>query len=265
MPYSELRADAIQKTLRTLEARVSERFPDRGLAKVAGELRQVADSHVARLRDVEAPHYRLRFMVALVLLAGIAAIGFGIYQKIRILRAMPDEIYSFEGVEAIVNIALLVSAGVWFLLNLEARLKRERALVALHELRSIAHIIDMHQLTKDPASLVSDTQRTKSSPTRDLTAFELLRYLDYCTELLSLTGKLAALYMQKLRDPVIIAAANDIENLTSGFSQKIWQKIMLVEAEVRHAETLAAAKAPVSPVPQMQTSTLSNSQGDPSP
>jgi hypothetical protein len=245
MPYSELRADAIQKTLRTLEARVRERFPGRGLAQVAGELGDVADRHVDRLKHVEAPNLKLRLLIAIVLAAGLFAIAFGVIQKVRMLTAAPDEIYSFEGVEAIVNIALLVAAGVWFLLNLETRWKRERALAGLHELRSIAHIIDMHQLTKDPTSLVNNANRTQSSPERDLTAFELLRYLDYCAEMLSLTGKLAALYMQKLRDPVIIDAANDIEALTSGFSQKIWLKIALVESEVRRTDRKRADQRPV--------------------
>ena len=146
---------------------------------------------------------------------------------------------------------LLVGAGTWFLLNLEARIKRERALAALHELRSIAHVIDMHQLTKDPTSFVGQGQRTASSPERDLTPFQLMRYLDYCAEMLSLTGKLAALYMQKLRDPVVIATVNEIEHLTSGFSQKVWQKIMIIRSEVEPTEiakaitTTAPAGAPV--------------------
>ncbi len=262
MPYNELRADAIQKTLRTLEARVKERFPDRGLAQVASELVNVSERHVARLKIVEAANLKLRALISIVLAGGIFVISFGIVQKIRMLMASPDEIYSFEGVEAIANIALLVGAGVWFLLNLETRLKRERALAALHELRSIAHIIDMHQLTKDPASLVNNGNRTASSPTRDLTPFELLRYLDYCAEMLSLTAKLAALYMQKLRDPVIIDAANDIEALTSGFSQKIWQKIMLVEAEVRRTSRVGAPQTPTASA--LAPPPLSKNQGDPS-
>jgi hypothetical protein len=61
-----------------------------------------------------------------------------------------------------------------------------------------------------------------------MSQFELIRYLDYCTEMLSLTGKLAALYMQNMRDPVIIEAVNEIEDLTTGLSRKIWQKIMIL-------------------------------------
>jgi hypothetical protein len=236
MPYSQLDPGKITATARTLAQRVAERFPGRGLAQVCNELFETSSRQVTRLDDISKPHFRLRALVTLVLAFGVTAIGFGVVQKIRLLNSNPGELYSFEGVEAIANMILLVGAGVWFLLNLEARIKRERALAALHELRSIAHVIDMHQLTKDPTSFVSRGQRTASSPERDLTSFELMRYLDYCAEMLSLTGKLAALYVQKLRDPVIIDTVNEIEHLTASFSQKIWLKIMIIRTEIDPAE-----------------------------
>ena len=43
----------------------------------------------------------------------------------------------------------------------------------------------------------------------------MTRYLDYCSEMLSLTNKLAALYAQYLPDAVVIDAVNDIEQLTT--------------------------------------------------
>ena len=55
-----------------------------------------------------------------------------------------------------------------------------------------------------------------------------MRYLDYCSEMLSLTGKLAALYMQNMRDPIVIESVNEIEDLTTSLSRKIWQKIMIL-------------------------------------
>jgi hypothetical protein len=57
---------------------------------------------------------------------------------------------------------------------------------------------------------------------------DLLRYLDYCSDMLALTGKLAALYMQDVQDPVIIQTVNEIENLTGNLSRKIWQKMMMM-------------------------------------
>jgi len=116
-----------------------------------------------------------------------------------------------------------------FLVTVEARVKRSRALLALHELRTIAHVIDMHQLTKDPSLLRGDAILTPSSPRRRMSFFELTRYLDYCSEMLSLTGKIAALYAQELRDAVVLSAVNEIEVLTTALSRKIWQKIMILQ------------------------------------
>ena len=48
--------------------------------------------------------------------------------------------------------------------------------------------------------------------------------------MLSLTAKLAALYAEKLSDPVVLEAVGDIERLTSDLSSKIWQKITIVQS-----------------------------------
>ena len=71
-----------------------------------------------------------------------------------------------------------------------------------------------------------------------MSSFELTRYLDYCSEMLSLTSKLAALYAQNLPDPVVIDAVNEIESLTTNLSQKIWQKITLVSASLGRGDFL---------------------------
>jgi hypothetical protein len=55
----------------------------------------------------------------------------------------------------------------------------------LHRLRSIAHVVDMHQLTKDPDFALRSTAPTAASPERTLSQSELARYLDYCSELLA--------------------------------------------------------------------------------
>ncbi len=105
---------------------------------------------------------------------------------------------------------------MFFLITLEVRVKRRRALKAIHELRSLAHIIDMHQLTKDPHVLLGQGPQTANSPMRTLTPYQLARYLDYCSEMLSLIGKLAALYVQRFDDQVALAAVDGIEDLTNG-------------------------------------------------
>jgi len=131
--------------------------------------------------------------------------------------------------ESAVNEVILLAIAIFFMLSLETKAKRRSALKSLHRLRSIIHIVDMHQLTKDPEYLLSPSVPTMSSPERSLTRFQLSRYLDYCSELFSLTSKVAALYAQHLRDPVILDAVNDIETLAASLSNKVWQKIMILD------------------------------------
>jgi hypothetical protein len=102
-------------------------------------------------------------------------------------------------------------------------------LAALHELRSVAHVIDMHQLTKDPDSARRPDLATPSSPKRTLDRFELSRYLDYCSEMLSVTTKLAALYAQESDDTLVLGAVREIEGMAGALSSKIWQKIMIID------------------------------------
>ena len=131
-----------------------------------------------------------------------------------------------------------------FLLKLEERLKRRRALAALHELRSIVHVIDMHQLTKDPSKFIVGGN-TPSSPPLLLNEFQMTRYLDYCSEMVSLTSKVAVLFAQSLDDQAVAEVVSDIERIAAGLSQKIWQKIVILQ-ELRTATDAAATVAPSS-------------------
>src|SRR4029077_6106496 len=104
---------------------------------------------------------------------------------------------------------------------------------AIHELRALAHIIDMHQLTKDPESYFGRGQNTTVVRKRAMSPFELNRYLDYCSDALAVISKIAALYVQDFEDPVLLDAVDDVEDLTAGLSRKIWQKIRIFESMTR--------------------------------
>lgn len=98
---------------------------------------------------------------------------------------------------------------------------RDRALKAIHELRALAHIVDMHQLTKDPESYAGQGQHKARIRKRAMTPFELNRYLDYCSDALALISKIAALYVQGFQDPVLLDAVDDVEDLTAGSAQNL--------------------------------------------
>ena len=134
-----------------------------------------------------------------------------------------------QGLDSAVNALVLLGGAVFFLVTWERRIRRSRVLKALHVLRSFAHIIDMHQLTKDPERVVGPGPSTPSSPKRTLSPFELTRYLDYCSEMLALISKIGALYVQRIEDPATLSAVDDLADLTTGLSRNIWQKIIILD------------------------------------
>jgi hypothetical protein len=227
--YRALDANEIIATLRRLETRISERFPGRGLQTICQEL--VSISEQVQQKSAEIARANIGLRVLLIILVAAAAAGMLVIAFTVQLQVGTPEIFGvFQGVEAAANIVVLLGALLFFLVTLESRVKRRKALHDLHAFRSIAHVIDMHQLTKDPSVVITEGPATQSSPRRTMTRFQLSRYLDYCSEMLSLTSKLAALYAQNLPDPVIIEAVKDIEQLTTNLSNKIWQKITILDA-----------------------------------
>jgi hypothetical protein len=220
-------------TLERLHARIAERFPDAGLTRVAADLVEIARQTSARARSIAQPLLLLRLGVILIV-AATASFGAWliIHSPLPRLQLNPDVAGMAQGLEAAVNLLILAGASIWFLMSLEQRLKRRRALKDLHELRSFAHVIDMHQLTKDPTLVLSHAPRTAASPQREMSQFQLTRYLDYCAEMLSLIGKLAALYAEHTRDPQIVEAVNGVEDLATNLGRKIWQKITILSALV---------------------------------
>ncbi len=229
MPFRSLDPEKILATADRLERRVVERFPGRGLARVAGEVVTLARATRAEVEALQPPLWWLRGLVALVVVAG-AAVFLWVGSILPLSQVGREAIGSVQSIEAAINTALLAGLGLVALVRLEARVKRNRVAARLHELRSIIHVIDMHQLTKDPVTLSPDFTPTETSPARDLTAVEMSRYLDYCSELLAITGKLAALYSQAVPDEGVAQAVTDIELLGSSLSRKIWQKISLIDA-----------------------------------
>lgn len=228
--YRTLDPEKLVLVLDRLEHRILERFPAASLARVCAELARIARETRARVMKIEAPNRPLR-AVMLVLVTGLAALLVKVGWLIDFSKTSADSVYSvLQGIEAALNIIVLMAAALWSLITLEDRLKRRRAIAALHELRSIVHVIDMHQLTKDPEVLVGGPERhTASSPDRTLSPFDLTRYLNYCSEMLSLSAKVAAVYAQSLPDQVVAETANELEQVATNLSQKIWQKITIVQ------------------------------------
>lgn len=229
--YQELSFTAIKDTLIRLQSRVSERFPGSGLSNVCAKLLEITDGTQERIGEINRPNWLLRTLIGAILLAGTLLLSSLVWLLVTSTRASDDLFGVVQGVDSSFNILILMGAALFFLGSLEDRRRRKLALRALHELRSIVHIIDMHQLAKDPSAFAI-SRSTPSSPDRPLGPELTLRYLDYCSEMLSLSSKVAALYAQSYPDPVVTEAVSDIERTATGLSQKIWQKINIIHRDI---------------------------------
>ena len=246
-----LKNERIIETIAKLQQRISDRFPNSGLADLCGQLHQVSQQAAEKSDKISQPIVWIRissYLLAATLLALILALIYYATQNLGI----KDEDLSFDNViqtfDAAASGGLFIGAAIYFLINLEKRIKRGQALAAVHELRSIAHIIDMHQLTKDPERLFGTYQGTSNSPKETMSVLQLGRYLDYCTEMLSLNGKIAALYINQYDDPEVVAAVGEVEQLCTGLSRKIWQKIMVLNRHRTMSFTEEAHTGPKAPL-----------------
>jgi hypothetical protein len=223
--YRRLDSERIIETVKSVHKRIEKRFPQSGLSKVVAELLKVAEETVTRTKWIQEPHLTLRIAAGTLSLAIILLI---LLMLFRIHQIGFDNYVNFiQALDASLGSVVFIGAAIIFLVSWENRIKRQRALKAIHELRAMAHIVDMHQLTKDPESYF--VPGGPANVKRSMTSFEMNRYLDYCSEALALISKIAALYVQGFQDPVLLDAVDDVEDLTAGFSRKIWQKITILE------------------------------------
>jgi hypothetical protein len=224
--YRSLDVEKVIETIRHLDLRIQDRFPNSGLGKVCGELEDLAEVTKQRIEWIKTPKMWIRIGIGSIIVLMIVILVYTISTfKVSSGDFTVGDLVQIS--EAGINDIVLIGAAIFFLFSVENRVKRGRALKVLYELRSIAHVIDMHQLTKDPSRQAS--HNTAHSPKVNLTPLELTRYLDYCSEMLSLTSKVGALYAQAIDDGVVLQTVNEVEELTTSLSQKIWQKIMVIK------------------------------------
>lgn len=232
-PLERLDPDQILATALRLHDRIDERFPGSGLSGVADQLVEVAARARQTCTELVRPNRRLRVVsysvIALLVGASIAGAVVTIQAATRGGHGVTWAELVQVG-EAGANDLVLLGAAIYFFVSFETRLKRGKVVRALHQLRTLAHLIDAHQLNKTPDVLLEGAARTASSPVRQLSRHELTRYLDYCTEMLSLTSQIAALYGDGFDDSEALEAVTEIEQITVGLQGKIWQKQTLIHA-----------------------------------
>ena len=223
--------EPVLETVRRLELRIAARFPDRGLREAAIALQELVAEVQDAAADLNGRVRRARrvsraFMLV-VLAAAILVLALTVRDGLSD-RAPDNSIDWLPLIETTINDLVYAAIALFFLYSMPERLQRGRSLTLLHRLRSLAHVVDMHQLTKDPERFRADFAATPRSVDPHLTPPEMERYLDYCSEMLSLVGKAAALVAEESRDAVVLDAVAGIETLTTSMSRKIWQKISLL-------------------------------------
>ncbi len=224
---TQLESDRIVATIIRLESRIADRFPDSGLRKVVNQFLEIASKSKKNIEWIAKPNILIRVLSYFLIIIGTVALIYSFTLiDLKIENRTISNILSLS--ESLFNDLILIGAAIFFMVTIETRIKRHRASKLLNDLRVIAHVIDMHQLTKDPGMLLEPKKITQNSPKRKLSKFELQRYLDYCSEALSLIGKVAALYAQSLPNEVVVKTVNEIEVLSTGFSRKIWQKLIIL-------------------------------------
>ena len=229
--YRQLNPVAVRATIDRLAERIRARFPHRNLPLIAAELSRTIDDvtertnrHRTRLRWVR---WVCNTGIAVLIVVTVFAFVMLIVDANR--AQLPARGFDWLPViESGINDLVFAAIGIFFLWALPSRLERRGELEQLHRLRSLAHVIDMHQLTKDPERLHPDFTPTAASAKPDLNAVELANYLDYCSEMLSLVAKTAALFGEGTSDTAVLSAVEGIEDLATGLSRKIWAKIALL-------------------------------------
>lgn len=221
-----LLASELNKTCLRLRSRITDRFPESGLLQTCIKLLQASEDSGKTIQWIRQPNYAIRVLSwTLIGILVFSLVQTGLVLKITFKGINAADF--FQMVDAGFNSAILFGASGIYLMTSEIRRKRKRVINAVNKLRCIAHIVDAHQLTKDPSCVPE--KGTEASPIRTLNEYELERYLDYCSEMLSLTSKIAFLYVQDFDDPIANESVNDLESLTIGISHKIWQKILILK------------------------------------
>jgi hypothetical protein len=228
MDYRNLNARRIAETVERLRDRIMERFPQSNLWRVTEQLLQATKKAEDRIARINRPNLYLRTGIGCLVLMFVMLIAL-LFCRLKFTAQVDHIAEFFQGVDSALNTIILIGGAILFLFTTETRNKRKLALRHIHELRSLVHIVDMHQLTKDPDRILVGRPATQTSPERKMTSFEMSRYLSYCGELLSLAGKVAALYVERYDDPVVLSAVDQVEDLATGLSNKIWQKIMILD------------------------------------
>jgi hypothetical protein len=196
-------------------------FPDRGLPDRLDALVGLTRD-ASRIANSIRGRSPLDFLLPALILCGIVSAGVLVATTIRLRVDVPASFLELLGpLDAAANLAFLTIGLIFLLYRVLVEKRRKKVMRMLHRIRSLVHLLDMIQLTKN----------LEPEPKSNLSIAERIRYLDVCSQTASLAAKSAALLIGEYDDPTVVSAVTEIEVVCCGISQKIWSKIAVLRAQ----------------------------------
>jgi hypothetical protein len=223
-----LQADKLIETAKKIRERIGERFPNSSLWRMAGAVVDATKDALAKAEAIRRPNWWLRAALIPLLIMAVSSTIIAYAQHASDDRA-PALLTVFHFLDASKGGLAILTGALIFLVSLETRIKRQRVIGAIHQLRGLAHVIDMHGVTKSAGRLGHATQPIDVSGRR-VNADDLDQYLQFCTELLAVVSKVGQLYVQDFSDAAALSAVDQFESLATGLSSKIWQKLRTLDS-----------------------------------
>ena len=182
------------------------------------------------------------FALVATLVAGAAGVALAVIVvvfSIHIFSSSGDQAATekLPALQAAVGLIIVLMGAVVSLWAFERRTQRKGLLGTLHDIRALAHRIDLLQLSKPTEHYVVQGPSTDASPSQVMSDFEFSRFLIYCRALLSWLGKIAALHARRIEDPVVLSAVDDVDALTARLQQNIGQRLLLLRAMLGARDT----------------------------
>ena len=206
----------IIETAENLARRIGDSLPASSLAGLAAQLR---GSHVRPMiaPAARSPNYAIRAASLLAIAATILGLWY-LVSHIHTRWEFGTITELFEATDAGFNLLVLLAGALWFLITLETRFKRKKALGFIEELREFIHVIDVTQLYYTPDLYKVDSANSGTSLNIDYT------YPLFCTEMLAVISNLAPIYTRGAVGDSILRAVSEVEMLANAVSAKLLSK-----------------------------------------
>ena len=228
--FRKIDVTQIVSTAERLLRRSRERFPEAGLNELLSELLETSEASHGAVAKASRPAWWLR-VILVACLVGFTSFLLWVSRLVRSSDDIMNVTVLVQTIWACVELLAVFGGSVVVMFSAEGKLRRRPLIKILSELRSLAHIIDLHQMPLLPPDLRSSLPPTASSPVSgsSMEAALLARYLGYSVEALGLVGLLSAYCAQDVSDQKVLDLAEQTENLALGLSQKITNKIGMVD------------------------------------